>query len=106
MPICPFCNESNPADVGICKNCGGTIPREDSTAEGLSDLDQQILELMKGQKKIEAIKLYRGKTGKGLKEAKDAVEALAAKYGIESKGAGCAGVVLLLILLPVAWWIL
>ena len=37
-----------------------------------------LLELMRDGKKIEAIKLYRERHGVGLKEAKDAVEALAA----------------------------
>jgi ribosomal protein L7/L12 len=38
---------------------------------------KQILDLMAQEKKIEAIKLYRGWTGADLKQAKDAVEALA-----------------------------
>ena len=61
---------------------------------------------MQGGKKIEAIKRYREKIGRGLKEAKDAVETLAARYGIESKGVGCAGVLLFLLLLPLAWRLL
>jgi hypothetical protein len=61
---------------------------------------------MKGEKKIEAIKLLREKTGLGLKEAKDAVEALGARYGIESKGVGCASVILALIFVPLAWFLL
>ena len=36
----------------------------------------------KARKKIEAIKVYRERTGVGLKEAKDAVEAVAAQRGI------------------------
>jgi hypothetical protein len=112
MPTCPFCNESNPAGVGLCKKCGGVISREEPPVEQpalgnlpegeLSEFDQEILGLMKGGKKIEAIKRYREKTGLGLKEAKDAVEALAARYGIE-KGAGCAGVLLFLLLFPLVW---
>ena len=35
--------------------------------------------------------------GFGVKEAKDAVEALAAKHGISPKGACCAGMVLLMV---------
>jgi ribosomal protein L7/L12 len=104
MPICPFCNESNPADVGVCKKCGGVIPKEEMPQGELSDIDKEILMLLKGAKKIEAIKLYREKTGLGLKEAKDAVEALGAKYGIDCKGVGCAGVILALIVIPLAWW--
>jgi ribosomal protein L7/L12 len=39
-------------------------------------VDEKIMELMKAGQKIEAIKLYREKTGCGLKEAKDYVESL------------------------------
>ncbi|HVX14077.1 MAG TPA: ribosomal protein L7/L12 [Pirellulales bacterium] len=39
-------------------------------------VDEKIVELMKTGQKIEAIKLYREKTGCGLKEAKDYVESL------------------------------
>jgi hypothetical protein len=65
---------------------------------------------MQGRKKIEAIKLYRSQTGTGLKEAKDAVEALATKYAISPKGAGCAGMVLLIVvvstIIGVGAWIM
>ena len=37
---------------------------------------EKIMELMKADKKIEAIKIYREQTGAGLKEAKDYVESL------------------------------
>jgi ribosomal protein L7/L12 len=57
--------------------------------------DADVLELMRGSKKIQAIKVYRERYGVGLKEAKDAVEALASQHGIASQGSGCAGVVLL-----------
>lgn len=69
---------------------GGT-PAAEASPEG----DDDVLELMRNQKKIDAIKVYRERYHVGLKEAKDAVEALAAKHGIESQGSGCAGVVLL-----------
>jgi hypothetical protein len=39
-------------------------------------LDQQVAELVRGGRKIEAIKLYRAQSGVGLKEAKDYVERL------------------------------
>jgi hypothetical protein len=58
------------------------------------DLEQRVLALLQGGKKIEAIRIYREQTSVGLKEAKDAVEALARKHGIVSKGAGCAGILL------------
>ena len=43
-------------------------------------LEAQVLALLEVGKKSEAIKLCREKTGCGLKDAEDAVEALAAKY--------------------------
>ncbi len=63
---------------------------------------KQIGESLAAGKKIEAIKIYREATGKGLKEAKDFVEILAAKlakenpekYGEVSRGSGCASVIL------------
>ena len=75
------------------------IVRDYQDAAGLTpdSLEGQILALLQGQKKIAAIKLYRTQTGAGLKQANDAVVALAAKYGIRSQAAGCAGMVLLLV---------
>lgn len=69
------------------------------------DLDAELLALLKAGRKIEAIKLYRSKTSLGLKEAKDAVEALAERHGIEAKGAGCAGVLLFALLVVGAGWL-
>ncbi len=39
--------------------------------------DEEILDLIRRNQKIQAIKLYRERTGVGLKEAKDAIDALA-----------------------------
>jgi ribosomal protein L7/L12 len=47
------------------------------------DQFDKIRELVRGGNKIEAIKIYRGMTSVGLKEAKDAVEALAAGQSIQ-----------------------
>ena len=60
-----------------------------------SALENEIVLLLQGNKKIEAIKVYRERTGVGLKEAKDAVEAVAGQRGLPSR-AGCLGTVLLL----------
>ncbi len=67
-----------------------------------STFENQILSLLKQGKTIPAIKLYREKTGVGLKQAKDFIEALAADQGIVSSRPGCLGVVLLLVLIPLA----
>jgi len=72
-----------------------------------TSLEGQVLALMQGQKKILAIKFYREQTGVGLKQAKDAVEALAAKHGISTQ-TGCAGMVLLLVVVStiISMWAL
>ncbi|MHB1038442.1 MAG: ribosomal protein L7/L12 [Pirellulales bacterium] len=57
--------------------------------------EPEIVALMEQGRKIEAIKLYREKTGLGLKDAKEAVEAIAARHGIAPSRSGCLGVVLL-----------
>ncbi len=73
---------------------GETLPDDDAAA---ADPDQQILKLLAAGQKIAAIKLYREQTSAGLKEAKDAVEALAAQHGIvPAPRSGCLGVLALL----------
>ena len=83
----------------------------DGGATVASDFDQQLLELLAKGKKIPAIKLYRERTNVGLKEAKDAVEALGIRHGIRTPAAtGCGAGVLLLLklgaLLFAAWYAL
>lgn len=56
-----------------------------------STFEPQLLALLAEGQKIQAIKLYRDKTGAGLKEAKDAVEALASRQGIVVNRSGCLG---------------
>jgi ribosomal protein L7/L12 len=69
-----------------------------------STMEAEVVRLLEGGKKIEAIKVYRERTGVGLKEAKDAVEAVAAQRGIVApSGSGCLGAALLLmVLIPMA----
>lgn len=67
------------------------------------DLEWAVIACLERGAKIEAIKLYRDKTGAGLKEAKDAVEAIEARVGLGpvpagSRG-GCLGMVLALSLI-------
>jgi hypothetical protein len=102
MTKCPSCGEENPSGVGLCKRCGKQIPLEESPqrespqAEVASgSFEEQVLGLLRAGKKIDAIKLYRTKMGTDLKEAKDAVEALAKEHNIAAKGAGCASVLLI-----------
>jgi ribosomal protein L7/L12 len=63
-------------DYFTARNAVEAIQREieHGAASGISD--DEIIDLLSAGKKIEAIKRYREATGLGLKEAKDAVEAI------------------------------
>jgi hypothetical protein len=97
MTKCPECGEVNPSGVGLCKSCGSQIPiTEDANSDvAPSDFEEEMLSFLRMGKKIEAIKLCREKTGMDLKEAKDAVEALAKEHNLTSSATGCAGVLLI-----------
>ena len=66
----------------------------------ISPFENEILSLLRQGQKIGAIKLYREKTGVGLKEAKDFIEALAADQHIAApSGSGCLGIALFLMVI-------
>ncbi|WP_417383833.1 ribosomal protein L7/L12 [Gimesia sp.] len=67
---------------------------QDDAANGQSEVAQHILESLRQGNKIQAIKDYRESTGAGLKESKEAIEALIQKYDIQMKS-GCASMLLL-----------
>lgn len=74
-----------------------------SRDQGDVPFETEIVVLLKHGRKIDAIKLYREKTGAGLKEAKDFIEALAADHRIiAAPRSGCLGVALLVMVLLVA----
>ena len=74
MTRCNFCNHTNPAGATRCMDCGAELPG--SLEAGHKSLADTLTTLIQSGQKIEAIKQYRERTGSGLKEAKDAVEAL------------------------------
>jgi large subunit ribosomal protein L7/L12 len=81
MIRCPFCDHKNPTGATRCAECQAELftsaeDNADPTGTLPQSLDGRVLALMTDGRKIEAIKLYRDITGAGLKEAKDAVEAL------------------------------
>lgn len=83
---------------------GGPLPPPPASrlAAGSTDLEADVADLMREGQKIAAVKLYRERTGFGLKEAKDAVEAIARERGITSSGGGCLGIILLAVVLLAA----
>jgi len=81
MIRCPFCDHKNPAGTTRCGECQAELFASPEDAADSADseplsLDGRVIALLCDGRKIEAIKLYRDLTGAGLKEAKDAVEAL------------------------------
>ncbi|WP_417378471.1 ribosomal protein L7/L12 [Gimesia sp.] len=79
---------------------------QDDAADGQSEVAQHILESLRQGNKIQAIKAYRESTGEGLKESKEAIDALIEKYDIQMKS-GCASMLLFatsfLLLLIFVW---
>jgi ribosomal protein L7/L12 len=81
MIRCPFCDHKNPAGTTRCGECQAELFASPEDAADSADseplsLNGRVIALVRDGRKIEAIKLYRDLTGAGLKEAKDAVEAL------------------------------
>lgn len=73
------------------------------------DLEWEIMRGLERGEKIGAIRLFREKTGAGLKEAKEAVEAIEVRMGLgplPGQRGGCLGMLLMLITFltaAVAW---
>ena len=90
MPVCPFCQHENAPAADRCASCGAALTtiaesRDDddhsflqSTSSARQTLVAEVKNLLGSRGKIEAIKHYRERTGAGLADAKQAVEAIAA----------------------------
>jgi len=102
MPKCQFCGNSYAADAESCPGCGAKIIRQDNPYEAtepdqqLDSLENRVLAALRAGRKVEAVKLYRAEMGVGLKPARQAVETLAKKHEVNTRGTGCAGILLLL----------
>ena len=66
------------------------------------DLEAELLRLLGRGEKLAAVKLYKEQKGVELADAKQAVESLAAKHGLETQRAGCLGVLAAVVLAAVA----
>jgi ribosomal protein L7/L12 len=66
--------------------------------EPQDDMEGELLALLAAGRKLEAVKIYKQRTGVQLIEAKQAVETLAARHGVVAKGGGCASVLAVMLL--------
>jgi ribosomal protein L7/L12 len=104
MIRCPQCDHFNIEGAAACERCGAALaptaaaPPAPPVSSG-SSLDAQVLSIAATGGKIAAIKWHREQTGQGLKESKDAVEALLRRHNVSPAKSGCAGMVLLAITL-------
>ncbi|MCE9603412.1 MAG: ribosomal protein L7/L12 [Planctomycetia bacterium] len=97
MASCPICNHVNPAGTARCEKCDSWLAQaadvglkpqvrpetaSANTTGSASPLTPQfadeLLAILQAGRKIEAIALFRERTGLGLRESKAAVEALEA----------------------------
>ena len=83
MPRCTFCDHESPPGAQRCRNCGADFLSPSGPTSGPQDaLERQVRELLAEGRKIEAIKVYRERTGVGLADAKEAVERIARQRGL------------------------
>jgi ribosomal protein L7/L12 len=64
------------------------VIRASRVTQGTS-AEADLLDLLRQGQKVQAIKVYRERTGTSLREAKEAVERLAAQQDIVPSGSGC-----------------
>ena len=81
-------------------------------SELTDDVRQHILNALVAGRKIEAIKLYRAATGKGLKEAKDFIDLLAEEMAerdpelLKNDRSGCmSNAVIVLMIGGLVYWV-
>lgn len=119
MTKCRLCQHTNPPGVQRCEECGTWLSQDAEPATpgdrasanatkpdavappAANEFESQVLVLLQSGQKIAAIKRYREEKCTGLKEAKEAVEALAERHGMPH-GSGCASAVLVLLVIGVA----
>jgi len=105
MIRCPQCDHFSLEGTAACERCGTALadaPAAEEAAMSDSALDAQVLAIAATGGKIAAIKWHREQTGLGLKESKDAVEALLRRHKVSALKSGCGGILLLAIPLVVA----
>jgi len=102
MQRCSHCDHFNSADVTNCERCGGPLVDGGASNEAPASVlsyEAEVLVTAQESGKIQAIKKYRELTGQGLKESKEAVEALLEREGIvPNSNSGCSAMLIVLMI--------
>ena len=101
MQRCSHCDHFNPPDLTNCERCGGPLqePNDDGAKPPVLSYEAEVLVTAQESGKIQAIKKYRELTGKGLKDAKEAVEALLEREGVvPNSRSGCSAMLIVLMI--------
>lgn len=101
MTRCPNCAFENDELRDACGACGWAFANSRPSPSALAEMypapdsaaEHEILRLVRDGKKISAIKIHRETTGLGLKESKEAVEALARRHGVSNGPSNTGGLV-------------
>ena len=70
---------------------GEALPKRPRSGDSSAEWD--VVSLLEQGRKVQAVKLYRERTGTSLKQAREAVETIASERGL-SGGGGCFGMLL------------
>lgn len=107
---CPNCGASLPADATgriTCRFCNSTVQvpgNRSGDTDPDPELDGKVRRLLEQRDLLEAIKLYRASRGCSLKEAREAVGAVAAGMGMTvGSGTGSRLTCPLLVFLFITW---
>jgi hypothetical protein len=105
--LCPRCRARSTENAQACSRCGARLDEPSDLSSASRDIEARVLEALRRDHKIEAIKLYREATGAGLRDAKDYVESLARTHhlpGAEPVGCAWKAGMLMVIMIAIGLW--
>ena len=79
---CQHCGAPRTSGDATCEFCGTVFPGATAPKRSDGGAPPGVMEALRAGNKLEAIKHYRNATRVGLKEAKDAVEAIERMHGL------------------------